>query len=428
MLDRTLAPAFQPLKVPTLARPEIQQLGNGIELTSYLDPNQNLVQVDFIFQASDLSILARQLDAYAFKMLLEGTKNRDAKKIADDISFLGASFDISHGPESDSITISCLSRFLPQMLEILKCLWEESVFPAREWKTMQETGIQQNAINEQKTSYQVGKLFRQKLFGLKTDYGYSFDKELIGAFNSNQIQAHFRAQQTLGPGLVIISGWAEKEALSILREWLSSFSGCSKLKVPVDGELVTEKSGIYWDNRPESQQTSLRLGQRTINSHHPDSPYFQLMLEIFGGYFGSRLMSNIREEKGWTYGIFAQKVGYKNAPYWFIGADLKAEVAMQALEEIKKEAAILKNELAEEEELEKVKNYMIGQFLTSITHCYGLADRYKSLWSAGRTIDNLEKSLQTIQQAEAEKVREMAQKYLHVDEAIVAFSGKNKGQ
>lgn len=420
-LDRKKAPAFQPLQIPTLPRPSTEILSNGIEISCFPDNNQHLVQVDLIFPAENLLSENRQKDAYSLKMLAEGTRQRDAKKIADDISFLGASLDISHSPETSTISIACLSRFLPKMMEIFQSLWTDATFPEREWKIMVETALQQNGLNMGKTSYLAGRLFRSKLFGNTYDYGYSFDKDLVTSIQSEDLRQHFAARQSKGPGLVVVSGKIEPNAYQQLNDWLSGFHGPSTFATKAEFPSVVP--GQFWDNKSDAQQTSLRMGNFSIGSQHPDLPYFGLMFEIFGGYFGSRLMSNIREDKGWTYGIFAQRVGHRLAPIWLIGSDLNGENALAALEEIHKEAEILKTETVSEEELEKVKNYMVGQFLTTVTHCYGLADRFKSLWINGNSFETLEKNLNKMQQTEANQIREMARKYLNLDQAIIVFSG-----
>lgn len=423
MIDRTIAPDFHPIQVHPLKNPEVQRFQNGGQLALFMDSNQHLVSVEMIFPAHNLSARKRQADAYSFKMLLEGTTTRDSKKIADDISFLGASFDISHSAEADSISISCLSRFLPQLVDILKSLWTDGVFPEKEWKTMQETGTQQNAINLQKTSYLASRLLRGKLFGVELDYGYSFDSEFVQSLTAEKLKSNFRENQKTGPAMTLVSGWAEPEGIQSLNTWISSFDQVGRLPENSDYTLPEVVSGQFWDSKPDSQQTSIRIGKPTINNRHPDSARFSLMLEIFGGYFGSRLMSNIREDKGWTYGIFAQRVSHRAAPYLLISSDLNGESALLALEEIRKESQILRTEPVGEEELEKVKNYVLGQFLTSITNCFGLADMYRSVWQTGTDFERVYKNALEIQSSTSVHVLEMAYKYLNLEDAIVAFSG-----
>jgi zinc protease len=424
MLDRSTPPVSHPLRIPILSKPEISQLQNGIEIASYLSKDQSLVSIDFIFPFSNLHFLERQKENYAFRMLLEGTKQKTSKQIADAISFLGATVEISHQADYETISVSCLSRVLPSLINILKEIWAESTFPAKEWKTIKETIIQQNAVNQQKTGFLAGRLLRKKLYGSELDYGYSLDPELLLSFSPEKLKNKFHSLQETGPALVVVSGWIEKDASKQLEDWLSGFKNIGNLAAK-DGFSVSDaEHGVHWDEKDDSQQTSLRIGKWSINSLHPDSSLFNVVLEIYGGYFGSRLMGNIREDKGWTYGISAQRAPNVAKPYWQIGSDVKGEVALLAVSEIKKEAEILINELVSEEELDLVKNYMIGQFISSITNCYGLADRYRSMWINGQSFERVQKNLITIQEATVEQVQEIAQKYLQMDDAVIALSGK----
>jgi len=427
MLDRTTPPVSHPLRIPNLSKPETTILPNGIEIASFLSEEQSLVCLELIFPFSNLHSVERQKENYAFRMLLEGSKQKTSKQIADAISFLGATVEISHHADYETISISCLSRVFPDVLIILKEIWSESTFPQKEWKTITETIIQQNAVNKQKTGFLASKLLRKKLYGPDLAYGYSLNPELLGSFTPEILQEKFQTIQHTGPALAVVSGWIGKDADKQLKDWLYGFSKVGKL-ADKDGLVVPEPGqGIFWEEKDDSQQTALRIGKWSINSQHADSSIFNLVLEIYGGYFGSRLMGNIREDKGWTYGISAQRVPNIAKPYWQIGSDIKGEVALEAVTEIKKEAEILRNELVSDEELDLVKNYMIGQFISSVTNCYGLADRYRSMWLNGQSFERVEKNLKTLQEATVIQIQEAAQKYLQMDDAIVALSGKKPG-
>jgi zinc protease len=424
MFDRSIAPECMPLKVPVLTRPETEILPNGIELTSFFHPDQSLISIELIFPAGDLSSENRQTEGYIFKLLAEGTQTKSSKQVADAISFLGASIDFSHQADFDTISISCLSRFLPSVLQILDELWHSPVFPEKEWNTMKETQQRQNDINLQKTSYLAGRLLRKSLYSTKLDYGYSYDQSLVESLSTEQFRNRFQNLKKTGPGLVLLSGFANSEMQKQLRDWLLKFSDCHPIIRNREWTLPMPSAGIQWEERAESQQSSLRIGQYAINSQHEDSALFSLTLELFGGYFGSRLMSNIREDKGWTYGIYAQRVPLVAKPHWVIGTDVKGEVILDAVEEIKKEALILQNELVPDDELQKVKNYMLGQFLSSITNVYGLAERYRSMWANGVDFERVERNQRIIQEASSVEILRMAQQYLGLEDSIISLSGK----
>ena len=426
MLDRTQAPISKPLSIPKLPLPNQKTLPNGVDFVWFEDSAQSLACLELLFPGSNLETSHKQSTAYAFRMLLEGTKHKSAKQLADAISYLGASLDLGHHPDFDSIQITCLSRYLPDVLKLLSEMWQEPAFPDKEWNTMVETTNQQFTINLQKTNFLAGRLLRKQLFGTRNDYGYSHDPELIKTFSPELFRSNFNFISGTGPALALFSGGATAAILGVVEDWLHTFSRVGKL--PVEGEILleTQKPGVYWHHKDGSQQASVKIGQFGINARHPDSPLFNLTLEIFGGYFGSRLMSNIREDKGWTYGIYAQRVSYSARPYWVVGSDVKGDAVHQVLNEIRNESQILQSELVSEDELEKVKNYMLGQFLGSITNCFGLADRYKSVWLNQVDFATVENNLSKIQHATASQVLESAQLYLGTNDGIIAIAGEKQ--
>ena len=423
MLDRQIAPPALRPSLPKLRRPEREFLSNGIELSCFLSDDQRITELELIFPAAETASAIRQREGFLFRMMGEGTAKKSAKQLADAISFLGASLEFSHNPDFDLIHISCLSRYFNPMLEILEEVWSSPAFPEKEWKTIQETQINQNDIQLQKTSFLASRLLKQKLYSPELDYGYAPDAALISAIKAEEFPELFRNMKSTGPALAIIAGHADKEAVAKLRGWLSSFSSCRQIRREKPA-LPSSEAGVFWAEKAGSNQSSLRIGHYTIDSRHDDSALLSLTLEIFGGYFGSRLMNNIREDKGWTYGIYAQRIPYARQPYLQIACDINAESSLLAVEEIRKEARILQTELVGDEELEKVKNYMLGQFLSSITHVYGIAERYRSVWINGTDFDRVEENQRIIREAGAADVLKTAVQYLNIENSVICLSGQ----
>ena len=424
MLDRRIAPPSRIPGLPILRRPETEILPNGIELSCFLSEDQSLTELELLFPAQQVAAMVRQKEGYVYRMLSEGSREKNARQLADAISFLGASLEFSHHPDYDLLHISCLSRFFMPMLGILEEIWESPVFPDKEWQTLQETQIRQHEVNLQKTSFLASRLMKEKLYSRQLDYGYSADPDFIAGIQRDELPGLFAGMKSTGPALALISGHAEKDALGRLRNWLCSFAACRQINREVPSGLPAFSAGECWAEKAGSNQTSLRMGYFTIPSRHEDSALFGLTLEIFGGYFGSRLMSNIREDKGWTYGIYAQRVANQGLPYLLVSCDVHAESSLLAVQEIRQEASILQEESVDAEELEKVKNYMLGQHLSSLTHVYGIAERYKSVWINGTSFDRVEENHRIIREASSADVQRMAGLYLNFREVLVCLSGQ----
>ncbi|HRH66403.1 MAG TPA: insulinase family protein, partial [Bacteroidia bacterium] len=159
-------------------------------------------------------------------------------------------------------------------------------------------------------------------------------------------------------------------------------------------------------------QSAIRIGRRLFNRNHPDYPGMAVLNTVLGGYFGSRLMSNIREDKGYTYGIGSALVSMKQEGYFFISTEVGADVTVPALTEIYKEIDLLKTELVEEEELAMVRNYMRGTFLKGIENAFHLADRFRSLHLHGLGYDYYQKYLEKVRTIQPDEIKALANKYL----------------
>jgi predicted Zn-dependent peptidase len=193
----------------------------------------------------------------------------------------------------------------------------------------------------------------------------------------------------------------------------------SSNEIPYDGKLnaLTENHLI---KREGSVQASIRMGAISISRGHPD--YFDLSIanEILGGYFGSRLMKNIREDKGYTYGIYSILINYRHLDYHIIGADVKIDHVDDTVKEVYKEMEVLKTTLVPEEEIETIKNYMLGKIASSLDTVFHQSENYKAKLSEGADyIDYFDNYVNKIRNITAERILEISNKYFSEKYCVV---------
>ena len=169
-------------------------------------------------------------------------------------------------------------------------------------------------------------------------------------------------------------------------------------------------------NDIDSVQAAIRIGRPFPNRHHPDFSKVQVLNNLFGGFFGSRLMSNIREDKGYTYGIHSFLQNHIHDTAWLISTEAGRDVAEATITEIYKEMALLREEIIEAEELDLVRNYMIGSLLGDLDGPFQIIARWKNY-----ILNNLEasyfyNSLETVRTVTAEELQELAKKYLQPED------------
>jgi predicted Zn-dependent peptidase len=169
---------------------------------------------------------------------------------------------------------------------------------------------------------------------------------------------------------------------------------------------------VSYIERNNAIQSAIRVGRPMFNKTHADYAGMQVLNTILGGYFGSRLMKNIREEKGYTYGIGSAVVSMIHGGYFFIASEVGAEVCSSALEEVYKEMDILRMEPIPEEELQMVKNYMLGSFLKSIDGAFNLVDRWKGIMFYNLGYEYYDRFINTVSTISPPELMMLAQKYL----------------
>jgi predicted Zn-dependent peptidase len=425
MLDRTLAPDYH--KITEVHIPEAQSeiLANGLKIHKIHVPGQPVIRVEYIFRAGTFFEAPdeRMLSYFAVKMLNEGTKNRTATELHEFFDKYGAFPEFMHGAENVYFTVYSLSKYLPELLPVMQEIITESVFPESELENLKNISAQSLKVNIEKTSYMASQIFRETLFGINHPYGKSLHEADIEAVTSGKLINYFQKFILNKQLEIVLSGEIDDITIQTVRKHFENYkpeitpsvSNYQPLPPTPTQEIISEKTG--------SLQSTIRLGKLLFNRKNPDYQKFTVLNEILGGYFGSRLMQNIREDKGYTYGIYSNLTSLRREGSFSIGTDVKREFTQATIDEIYKEIRILQQELVPEEELEKVKNYMLGSFAGGLSTPFAIADHFKSIYFDGLGYDYYHQYIDTILSVTAEELMELAQKYLQPDTMLEVVAG-----
>ncbi len=425
-LDRTQSPPFQAINEVRLPAVQSATLTNGLPIHWIGVPQQPVMRIECIFNAGVWYENGQPGAAFfAMKMLAEGTMQRSSAQISEYIDRFGAFLELNSGPDRASLVIYCLTRHLPNVLPLLKELLTESTFPQKELDDLRNITLQNLRVNAEKNAYVAGVLFRQNLFGKEHPYGRSQQPELVEQITRQTVVDYFDKAIRNRPFQILLAGQVGELEIGLIDKHLGELTilepvvnnGISFSAALPESVILAEKS--------ESLQSSIRVGRRLFTRHHAD--FFPMLLtnEVLGGYFGSRLMRNIREEKGFTYGISSNMVSFRNDGYFLIGTDVKKEFTQQTLDEIRKEIHILQTQPVPADELETVKNFMAGEFVGSLNTPFEIADRYKTILLDGLPVDFLTNYVANLRAVSAEAIQQMAKTYLS-DELLseVVVGGK----
>lgn len=425
MLNRTLTPAYKQVNDIDFIAPENKQLSNGINVYTFNDGEKDLVRVEFIFDNVNWD-QNKPLQAVTVNSLINnGTKTLSAKEIAEQVDYYGAFLQTDYGADHITITLYSLSKHLQSVLPLVKAILTESIFPQQELDIFIQNQKQKLQVNLQKNDFLARKTFANAIFG-DTAYGSDILMSDYDALKRDDLISYYQAAFKPENCIIIAAGKFDNQEFALLdeffgKEWINQ----SPSTLNAFNYLPSEGSKIVID-KPESVQSAIRMGKLAINRSQKDFPAFQVLNTVLGGYFGSRLMANIREDKGYTYGIGSGVASLKHAGYFFIATEVGADVYQNALTEIYKEIETLRTEKVGDEELELVRNYMLGSLLGSLENIFSHADKFKNLHFSNLGYDYYNNYIHTVKNISANEIRQIAQTYLTPSSFVEVVVGKTK--
>ena len=421
-LDRKTAPKFQEITDIGFQLPEKKTLSNGIPVFQYNLGSQELVKVEFVFEAGTKYQLKPLVASFANAMLKEGTKKKNSLEIANAIDYYGAFLETEVNSDFGTVSLYTLNKHLGKVLPILKEILTESIFPKREFKQKLSIKKQKFLINQEKVETLASMDF-SKLIYKGTKYAQHTELSSFDKISVKDCVDFYQNFYDLNNATIFVAGKIDAS----LNVFLEDLFGKEKLEKKHKEFTIGESTYLASTHsiiKPEAIQTSFRIGKPTLSMSHPDFSKLKVMNTLFGGYFGSRLMTNIREEKGYTYGIGSALMSKIDGTSLIIYTEVGKEVTQPALDEIRKEITKLQTELVSQEELTKVKNYMLGSLLQNTDGAFDMLERFKSLHYHNLPKNYYAQYMKDIHATSPEDILTLAQ--THLTEMTIVAAGSVK--
>ncbi|MBK5284268.1 MAG: insulinase family protein [Bacteroidia bacterium] len=421
--DRTHIPQLILPEKIVITHAEKFTLDNGIAVYSVNAGTQDVLKIEFVFTDKSTSHNALLLAA-TNKLIREGTSKHSAQEISEMLDFYGAYLEAESSPDFSSIVLFTLSKYVNETLNIFAEVLFEASYPEKELEIYKANSKQHLRYNQEKVAYMARKKINEVLYGAQHPYGYN---ETIDDYNSLQresLTGFYQRYYQAGNCTVFVAGKDSDKIIGTLNTIFGSTSW----------HRVKESNGSEKDFMPATAQkhfiakegalqSAIRIGRRIPDKKHDDFLPLQILNTVLGGYFGSRLMSNIREDKGFTYGIGSMLGSMMHSGFFVISTEVRSEVTEQALFEIYKEMKRLCNEPVPEKELEMVRNYMLGSFMRSVDGAFHLSDRCKSVVLFDMDYGFYERYITAIHSTTPEYMMELAAKYWSEDALYEVVAG-----
>lgn len=265
--------------------------------------------------------------------------------------------------------------------------------------------------------------FNHLLFG-NNQYGSLIEASDYDLLDRAQLTNYFRAAYQPSNCTIITAGKVGQAQIDLINEYFGRGWSADTKATPNNFSFVKKSGELRYEEKPNALQSAIRIGNMSINRTHSDFPGMQVLNTVLGGYFGSRLMSNIREDKGYTYGIGSALVSLQHSGYFFIASEVGSDVCNAAISEIEKEINILRNEAVSGAELDTVKNYMLGSFLGGLENAFSHADKFKNILISGLDYTYYDRYIEVVKNISASDLQELANKYLNFGDFNKVVVGK----
>jgi len=416
-IDRTTAPAIVDAVNFKLQLKPYQKytLKNGVDVYAIDAGAEEVLSVEWVFYAGNWFEDQNLVAATANFLLKNGTNKKSAFQVNEHFEYYGSYLNRACYNETATVSLHCLNKHIGELLPVVRELLTDSIMPEQEISIYQQNMKQRLKVNLKKSDFIAGRLIDSYLYGEQHPYGKYTKEEDLDKLNQQQLLDFYNKYYRQGKFVIFVAGKLPANLEQLLDTYFGDLGNSNVKPGPLNAHPSKEKK-FRVNNDKNGVQGSIRIARPFPNRHHPDFLKVQVLNSLFGGFFGSRLMSNIREDKGYTYGIHSYLQNHIHDSAWMVSTEAGKDVCEAAIIEIYKEMKDLREELVDEEELLLVRNYMMGSILGDLDGPFQIIARWKNIILNGLDENYFYNSINTIKTVSAEELQALAQKYFKPEE------------
>ena len=405
--------------------PQLYNMTNGRPLYLFYDSHIDIVRIDFIFDAGTALQCKFLQTASAIQLLTEGTSRRSARDIAEFMDFRGIVVEKNCDTVSATLTVYSLSRYLDELLPLLHECFTDAAYPQAEFDVFAAKRRQNLQTMALKPSHIARCRFYESLYGKEHPLGRFATADDIDSLSVDDVSRYSKDYLNPSRLTILMGGNVKPEAVKLVDRLFGTTPTAPYEPIALPAP-AGDATGLLRVPMPNAVQGALRVGRLLpFEWSDPDYSRFMVLNTILGGYFGSRLMTNIREDKGYTYGIYSQTQIYRGSLAFYIVSDVAGDKVDAALKEIHNEVQRLCEEPVPDEELQLVKSTMAGDFLRGIDGVFERMERFAMMRNCGITeqfTDNL-LAIFNDDGVTSSELRDLAAKVLNYD-TMLAIAAK----
>jgi len=414
-LQRIQPPVF-PVDKVVIPEAKSFRLNNGIPVYTIEAGTEDIMRLEFTFRAGQVKEFVPLLASTCNLMLSEGSQYFSSEELSRSLDYYGVFLNQSAEKDCAGIVLFFLSKHIEKVLELSREILFRPVFPEPELNALMKKRLRWYLVNREKVQNLSIDQFFESLFGKHHPYGYQVLEQDFENITQALLTDFHLKYYSPGNMAVIISGKIHNKTNELLNLY---FGNIVSKEINYDDSvnlLKGEKVKKVHINKSGTVQSAIRIGSSTINKRHSDYPGLKILDSILGGYFGSRLMKNIREEKGYTYSISSSVSSLDLAGYKVISTEVGRKNCLKTIDEIYREIKLLQSVPVKKEEMAVVRNYMSGEMVRMFDGPFALAESFRSAWEFGLDNSYYFRLAEKIKTIDSDEIIDLARTYYNIDE------------
>ncbi|MGB8491041.1 MAG: pitrilysin family protein [Bacteroidales bacterium] len=416
-------PPLFPVSIKTTIPVQEAKLDNGARVYLIEAGTEDIMRMEFVFRAGIVNDYIPLVASSANMMLTEGTANYTAEALNSKLDYYGIFLNLGCDRDTAGLTVYFLSRHFTKVLDLASEILFKPAFYEKELDLLMKKRLSWYLVGREKVQNLAMDRFFESVFGPHHPYGRQVHEEDFGNITPAVLKDFHTKFYTPETMAVIISGRIHSNAVDLLEK---TFGGLHSKKIFIEENPAVLKGSARMKvhlKKPGAVQTAIRIGSSTINIRHPDYPGLKFLNVVLGGYFGSRLMKNIREKNGYTYGIHSRVSSFDQSGFKVISTEVGNQYRKAAAQEIYREIMKLRAEPVPPEEMEVVRNFMSGEMVRMFDGPFALAESFKSIWEFGLDDNYYTKFAELIKTITPEELMRLAEKYYNTDDLYEITAG-----
>jgi len=421
--SKRIQPAIRPVDLGKIPEARLFTLKNGVPVYLINSGTEDLVRMEFIFSAGKIKEDRPLLASTTNMMLSEGSKKYSSARLNSLMDYYGAFYKLSAERDKAGISVVLINRYLEKILELIREILFLPRFPEKELNALMKKRLSWYLVNCDKVHNIASDQLFESIFGKRHPYGRKLVPEDFNNMNPSLLSDFHKKYYSPSDMAVIVSGKIRKGTASLLNNYFGEMHPgevCSEDPVYRMKSLARKK---VHKNKSGALQTAIRIGSPTINKRHPDYPGLKILNTILGGYFSSRLMKNIREDKGYTYGISSSVSSLDLSGFKVISTEVSKKHTRKTIDEIYKEIRLLQKKPVGRDELRIVRNYILGEMVRMFDGPFAIAESFRSVWEFGLDNSYYYRFVKKVKTIDPDEITALAATYYNIDELYEITAG-----